>query len=41
MLLFGLASQGGMMYAVTALYCAGLGLLSGSSGAHVAVRAAH
>ena len=28
MLLFGLASQGWMMYAVTALYCAGLGLLN-------------
>jgi MFS transporter, DHA1 family, tetracycline resistance protein len=28
MLLFGLASQGWMMYAVTALYCLGLGLLN-------------
>ncbi len=28
MLLFGLASEGWMMYAVTALYCAGLGLLN-------------
>lgn len=28
MLLFGLASQGWMMYAVTGLYCAGLGLLN-------------
>jgi MFS transporter, DHA1 family, tetracycline resistance protein len=30
MLLFGLSSQGWMMYAVTALYCAGLGLLNPS-----------
>jgi MFS transporter, DHA1 family, tetracycline resistance protein len=30
MLLFGLASQGWMMYAVTALYCLGLGLLNPS-----------
>src|SRR5262249_33838003 len=30
MVLFGLASQGWMMYAVTALYCAGLGLLNPS-----------
>jgi len=30
MLLFGLASQGWMMYAVTALYCVGLGLLNPS-----------
>jgi DHA1 family tetracycline resistance protein-like MFS transporter len=30
MLLFGLASQGWMMYAVTALYCFGLGLLGPS-----------
>jgi DHA1 family tetracycline resistance protein-like MFS transporter len=28
MLLFGLASQGWMMYAVTAVYCLGLGLLN-------------
>jgi MFS transporter, DHA1 family, tetracycline resistance protein len=28
MLLFGLASQGWMMYSVTALYCLGLGLLN-------------
>src|SRR5205823_8774604 len=28
MLLFGLATQGWMMYAVTALYCLGLGLLN-------------
>jgi DHA1 family tetracycline resistance protein-like MFS transporter len=28
MLLFGLASQGWMMYAVTALYCLGLGMLN-------------
>jgi MFS transporter, DHA1 family, tetracycline resistance protein len=28
MLLFGLAAEGWMMYAVTALYCAGLGLLN-------------
>jgi DHA1 family tetracycline resistance protein-like MFS transporter len=28
MLLFGLASEGWMMYAVTALYCLGLGLLN-------------
>jgi DHA1 family tetracycline resistance protein-like MFS transporter len=31
MLLFGLASQGWMMYAVTALYCLGLGLLNPSA----------
>jgi DHA1 family tetracycline resistance protein-like MFS transporter len=30
MVLFGLATQGWMMYAVTALYCAGLGLLNPS-----------
>src|SRR4029077_13188346 len=30
MLLFGLANQGWMMYAVTALYCVGLGLLNPS-----------
>jgi DHA1 family tetracycline resistance protein-like MFS transporter len=30
MLLFGLASEGWMMYAVTALYCLGLGLLNPS-----------
>ena len=31
MLLFGLASQGWMMYAVTAVYCLGLGLLGPST----------
>ena len=31
MLLFGLASQGWMMYSVTAFYCAGLGLLNPSA----------
>jgi DHA1 family tetracycline resistance protein-like MFS transporter len=31
MVLFGLASQGWMMYAVTAFYCAGLGLLNPSA----------